>query len=190
MTKELLEKIPAEKCWALTAKILTTFAVLRGEKRVATEMGTGEGIISPVLGVEKWYEIDNRAWGEEAGRNFSLWIKETFNIPVKDAIGAAKLFTVFGVLFCGPEWEDEVVEKTPERVVLRVTKCSWWNRYTEHEVDYDVVTCYPIHETSIESGFKAVNPKLTSKLTRQCHGETPTAILSSSLRKSKLLFLY
>ena len=49
-SKELLEKIPPEKCWAITAKILTTFAVLRGEKRVSTEMGTGEGIISPLLG--------------------------------------------------------------------------------------------------------------------------------------------
>ena len=37
--EELLDKIPVEKCWVLTAKILLTISVLRGVKTV---------IISPV----------------------------------------------------------------------------------------------------------------------------------------------
>ncbi|MFX1520518.1 MAG: hypothetical protein ACFFCD_11415 [Promethearchaeota archaeon] len=50
---ELLERIPAEKCWEITAKFLTKFLVLRGEKVIAPELGKEEGIFAPVLGSEK-----------------------------------------------------------------------------------------------------------------------------------------
>jgi hypothetical protein len=37
--EELLEKIPPEKCWAITAKILFTLTVLRGEKFLIPILG-------------------------------------------------------------------------------------------------------------------------------------------------------
>ena len=52
MAEELLEKIPAEKRWAITAKILTGFQVLRGEISVAPLLGIGEGVFAPVMGAE------------------------------------------------------------------------------------------------------------------------------------------
>jgi hypothetical protein len=166
-TETLLEKFPVEKCWEITAKILMTFALLRGEKSVATEMSKGEGIISPVLGAEKWQELTKKAWGEEGGRNFFPWVKEVFNISVEDAIGAAKLVIVVGALFCGPEIEYEIVEEAPERVVIRYdAKCPWWNRWKEQEVAHEVFPCYPIHEAFFEGGLKVINPKLTNKITK------------------------
>ena len=166
MAEELLEKIPVEKRWEITAKILQTFALLRGEKRVANEMGKGEGIISPVLGAEKFQELTNKAWGEEAGRQFLPWVKETFNIPVDDAIGAVKVSEVAGALFSGPEMKGVIIEATPERVVLRWTKCPWMNRWKEQEVDHEVMSCHPVHEAAWKAGLKAINPKLNYKVTK------------------------
>jgi hypothetical protein len=173
MAEELLEKIPVEKCWEITAKILTTFALLRGEKKVATEMGTGEGIISPVLGAERFQELTNKAWGEEGGRRLYPMFKEMFNIPVDDAIGAAKIVWVVGRLAFGDEWEGGFVEKAPERAIVRTTKCPWMDRWKEQEVDHAVMSCYPVHETWVQGGLKAINPKITHKLTKAMPWEDP-----------------
>ena len=48
MAKALLERIPPEKRWALTAKILTGLSTLRDLKTVVPLLGKGEGVISPV----------------------------------------------------------------------------------------------------------------------------------------------
>jgi hypothetical protein len=166
MAKELLEKIPLEKRWAITAKFLGTFAVLRGEKRVATAMGKEEGIISPLLSVEKWNEVNRKAWGEEGGRKQAPWVIETFNIPVEDAIGAARFMSFVTVISCGPEWESEIVEKSKDKSIVRTTKCPWWNRHKELDADPDIASCYPPHEAWIKSGLKAINPKIIHKLTK------------------------
>jgi len=84
---ELLEKIPPEKRWAITAQILWRFIVLRGDKIVTPELGKGKDIFSPLWSKEKWYEIIEKIFGD-AGRMMYPYIKETFNIPVEDAIGA------------------------------------------------------------------------------------------------------
>ena len=58
MAEELLEKIPVEKRWSITAKTLWRFIVLRGDKIIAPLLGMGKGIISPLWSKEKWYEIN------------------------------------------------------------------------------------------------------------------------------------
>ncbi|WP_287588501.1 L-2-amino-thiazoline-4-carboxylic acid hydrolase [Candidatus Borrarchaeum sp.] len=161
-----MEKIPPEKRWAITAKILETFALLRGEKRVATEMGKGEGIISPVLGAERFQELTNKAWGEEGGMRLYPLFKEMFNIPVDDAIGAAKIVSVVASLAFGDEWEREIVQKSKDKTIVRTTKCPWMNRWKEQEVNHEVMSCYPVHETWVQGGLKAINPKITHKLTK------------------------
>ena len=45
-SKKLLEKILAEMCWALTAKFLITFAILRGSKTLVPLLGKDEGIFA------------------------------------------------------------------------------------------------------------------------------------------------
>ena len=166
MAEELLEKIPIEKRWAITANILEIFALLRGEKRIVDELGKGEGIISPILGAEKYDEINKKAWGEEGGRKNAPSFVEKFNISVEDAIGAAKFMYCVVVLSCGPEWEPEIVEKRKERAIVRTTKCPFWKLYTDYDVDHDIVSCTVPHEAWIKSGLEAINPKITYKLTK------------------------
>ena len=162
-TKKLLENIPVETCWEITAKMLLTISVLRGVKTVMPIMGEEDGFVSPVRGLEKFKEIIDKVQAEGAKRFFP-WVKETFNIPVENAIDADDLLKVVGELQSGPEWEGEYVEKTPERVVCRQTKCPWMERYKEFEVDHGLIVCPSSDQLWSEEGLKAINPKLTYKL--------------------------
>jgi hypothetical protein len=162
---ELLENIPTEQCWAITAKTLLTICVLRGVKTVMPTMGVEDGIISPVRGLEKFKEIIDKVQGEGAKRFFPR-VKNKFNIPVENAIDANDLIEIVQELAFGPEWEGEYVEKTPERVVVRYNKCPWMERYKEFEVDHGLIVCPSTCQLFSEEGLKAVNPKLNYKLTK------------------------
>ena len=164
-SKRILEKISVEKRWEITAKMLIIFSVLRGSKTLPSVLGTEEGIIAPVWGWEKWVEILTNVYVED-GRQFYPWVKERFNIPVEDAIGAANLVWVAANLMFGPEWEMKYVEKTPERVVVRWPKCPIWKRYKECEVDPAFIPCVHGDQAWGEEGLKAVNPKITYTITK------------------------
>ena len=128
-------------------------------------LGKGEGIISPLMGFEKFAEITKKVLGE-SGRKFFPWVKEKFKITVEDVINAVKLIIVAATLLDGPEYSAEIVEATPERAVIRVTKCPWLERYKEFEVDLSLGNCHIAHQAWGEEDLKAVNPKLTYKLTK------------------------
>jgi len=166
MAEELLEKIPPERRWAITAKTLLGLAVLQGEKIIAPEMGKDKGIIAPVLGAQKWHEINVKIYGAEAIAQLMFWIKKTFDIPVEDAIGASKLYILNLTLGGGPDFEWEYIEKTPERVVIRYPKCPYMERYREFDVDPALIPCGVSHKRFNEEQLKKINPKITCKLTK------------------------
>jgi len=93
------------------------------------------------------------------------WVKEMFNIPVEDAIGAAKLVWVAARLMFGPEWEMKYVEKTTGRVVVRYTKCPMLETHKEW-LDPAFIDCEGGHQVIIKEGLKVINPKLTFKITK------------------------
>ncbi len=162
---ELLEKIPVELCWFITAKTLVRFAVLRGVKTVFPLLGEGEGVIAPILGWEKWKEIIEKVHSDNSKR-LHKFTKETFNISVEDATGAAKLHIVAWQFQQGPEMEAKLVEAVPKRAVIRWTKCAWWERYEEFRVDPELRGGCHIHEGWSDEGLKEINQKLTYKLTK------------------------
>ena len=128
-------------------------------------LGIEEGIFSPILGWEKWVEIQKKIYGE-SGRKFVPWVKDMFNILVEDAIGAEKLLVVAVTLLQGPEFEGKIVEATPERVVSRVTRCAFWERNKEREISPELRVCDAGDQEFAEEGVKAINPKLTCKHTK------------------------
>ncbi|MFX1521802.1 MAG: hypothetical protein ACFFCD_18000 [Promethearchaeota archaeon] len=162
---ELLKKIPAETCWAITAKALTGFLVRRGEKHIAPDLGKSKGFISPLWSKEKWIEVGVKVFGDGAKQLFPM-IKETFNIPIEDAISATKFVMIAARLVFGPEFEFETTEESREKVVLRWIKCPLWEIYKENKVDRAYIPCEAGHEAYFEEGFNAVNPKLTHNLTK------------------------
>lgn len=162
-SKELLAKFPIETCWLFTAQILTGFLVMRGSKILPSVLGKEDGFFSPVRGWEKHVEVTPRIYGEIA-RKFFPWVKETFNIPVEDATGAAKLHIVTTKLLQGPEHTSEIVEVSKEKAKIRVAICAWKERFNEHKVPLAFRICYPAHNSWAEEGLKAVNPKITFKL--------------------------
>ena len=164
-SKKLLEKIPPEKCWAISTKMLTGLTVLRIYHYLIPLLGKGKGIFAPVMGWKKHLEINTKIFAE-GGRKFIPWVKETFNIPVEDAIGGGKLVIAAATLLCGPELEAEIVEGTAKRAVGRTTKCPWWERYKEFGVDPELTACPTGDQAWGEEGLNAVNPKLRYKVTK------------------------
>lgn len=164
-SKRLLEKIPAEKCWAITAKTLLNFALLRGSKTVVPLLGRGEGVFAPVMGWEKYKEIVIRVMGESV-KNLHHRVKEMFDLPVENAVDAAKLHTVVGKLQSGPESEYELIEESRERAVIRLSNCGWRARYKEFGITPELTICQPAHEEPSQEAFKEINPKLTFKFTK------------------------
>ena len=165
-TETLLEKIPPEMGWALTAKTLTRLIVSRMLKTSTPFLGKEEGIISLLSGWDKEVEIKAKIYAEGARMMFPF-VKETFNIPVEDAIGGAKLLQVAATLMNGPEGEWEFVEKSPERVVTRITKCTWMERwFKEFGTQPGLIPCPASDQHWGEAGLKAINPMLTYKVTK------------------------
>ena len=163
--EELLEKIPPEKRWDITAKTLWRFKIMRGDKLIAPELGVGKDIISPLWSKEKWDEINEKITGD-AGKKGMPMVKDMFNIPVEDAVGAAKLLIVFETLLFGPEAWWEIVEVTPERAVFRAPECWCWEMYNEFEVEHELRPCDVAEQSCLEKGYEAINPKITYKLTK------------------------
>jgi len=161
---ELLEKIPVEKRWALTSTALSKLVSLR-VARTRLALGAEEGIIAPVLGTEKMKEISMKIWAE-TGKKFWPYFKEIFNLIVEDAVGAAKLSIVAGILSEGADNEYDIVEANTERAILRISKCVWWKRAKENEVNPELMHCEFAHQLCSEEGLKAINPKFTYKITK------------------------
>ena len=158
---ELIEKIPPKKCWEITSKTLWRFIVLRGLKILELLSGKDEGVIAPVLAWDKYEEINEMIFGD-GGRQMFLWAKETFNIPVEDAIDAAKLKIVTAKLMCGPEQEVEIVEANPERAIFRTINCVNWDIMKGYEVDPElwVPGCIKYSQVWGEKGLKSINPQI------------------------------
>jgi len=62
-SKKLAEKVPAEKCWAITAKALTKLIASRVHL-TRPQFGEGDGIVAPVMGWEKYQEIQEKIFSE------------------------------------------------------------------------------------------------------------------------------
>lgn len=164
-TETLIENVPPEKRWAITAKALTRFYTLIALKTGESVLGKEEGIFAPISGWEMRRDINEKVLAEGARRLYQ-WAKETFNISVEDAIGADNLCTVVGRLQAGPEFEGEYIEKTPERVVYRITKCPWMERYKELEADPAFIPCPVNHPVVTKEGLKAIGFKISFTLTK------------------------
>ena len=135
-------------------------------------LGKDEGIFAPVWGWEKFREICIKVIGDSI-KNMVLKVKELFNIPVEDAIGATNASIVAGTLHTGPDREDIYVEKTPERVVWRLPNCPWREIYKEYGIRPELTLCAPVCEVSFDKGLKEINPKLSCKLTKSVQNRDP-----------------
>jgi hypothetical protein len=148
-----IEKVPAETKWALSTRIHTGAVV-------AMNTAIGE-----MLGSEKGREFVYNIWKSGGGMIFQS-VKDALNIPVDDLEGITNLHDVCAYLTAGPELNFEIVESTPTKVVVRAPKCGWWERYQDFNVKSELRNCPEGHQAWGESGLKAINPKLTYKVTK------------------------
>jgi len=169
MAEAILKKIPAEKRLEIATKTLTGAIVGYGQ------------VLRGVVGKDRSIEIGVKMWGE-GGKTFIPAIKEAFKIPVEDAVGAANVTAVAAVLSMGPENEGERIEETEKRVVDRVNKCPFWERAKEFGVTAEA-DCVPGCSAWCEEGLKAINPKLTFKITKALPRGDPYCELVYELKK-------
>ncbi len=134
------------------------------------------------MGKEKWIELHDNLWGE-GGKMTYPQIKEAFNLKVDDAIGASTLAGLVALLGQGPEYDWEVIEQTPEKVVTRITKCPWWNRYSEFGQKPEDMICPGGHEAFVGEGIKAVNPKISHKLVKSMPWGDPYCEVMFEMKK-------
>jgi len=162
-----LEKIPPEKCWEITSKILWRFLVFGGIKVILPLLSKDEGVYAPVWGWDKYEEINEKIFGD-GGRQMLPMVKKTFNMQVENAIDAAKLVTVAGTLVGGPENKYEIVEATPEKAILRTIKCVLWDIEKGYEVDPElwIPSCIKYSQAWGEKGLKAINPQINYTMTK------------------------
>jgi hypothetical protein len=165
MAKELLEKIPPERRWEITARALLRFSVVRGSKSMPTWLGKEEGILSPVWGWEKWIEILMKVLTDAAKRFFPR-IKELLSMPVEDAGDVSELVRVAAILQMGPEYISETVEKGKDRAVRRVYKCMWGEVLNEFNIDPELRGACHTCIVWAGEGTKAVNPKIAVTRTK------------------------
>lgn len=151
--KEIIEKVPVEKRWEMTAKSLSGACV-----------GYSLALLR-VVGKEKLAEIESEMWGE-GGKMSLLQVKEAFKLPVEDAVEALNLVAVAGILGLGPEFELETIEKTKKRVIVRVIKCPFWERVKEFGATAQYNPCDPACSVWGTEGLKAVNPNITRKIVK------------------------
>ena len=170
--EDLLEKIPPKRRWEITAHALLRFSVWRGSKWMPTLLGKEEGIFSPVRGWEKWNEILTKVMGDLAKR-FYTQIKETFNVPVEDAIEVGELSNECAILQMGPEYEYEVLEASSKRFVGRTTKCAWNEMFNELEVPQGLRGGCVVCTIWVGEGIKAVNSKVTAKRIKSIYEGDP-----------------
>ena len=147
------EKIPAEKRWEITAKVLREVVMLYGATLMAA------------VDREKFHDSLEKAWGE-IGKKFIPMVKEASDIPVEDAAAAGNLLRVAGSVNVGREFPLEIIEETRERTVCRVTKCPWLERLKEFGFPPDLVDCGRFDLAWCREGLKAINPKLEVMLTK------------------------
>ena len=154
MSEEIIKKISTEERLAWTARTHMATLVIRGET-----------IFAPLIGAEKYKEINTEVYGE-GGKIMFPMVKDAFNIPVENAIGAANLIDVVINVSMTTEGESERIEETPERTVIRTTKCRWMELYKEYNVDPKFIPCVEGHQAWAERGLKAINPKFIHKMTK------------------------
>ena len=172
MAKEIVEKIPTDVKWLITSQSYTGGSAAL------------DPILCELLGKEKWQEINDGFWAE-GGKMAYPQIKEAFKIPADDCIGASNLVGVVAILVGGgPEYEWEPVgEEKPERVVYRITKCPWQERYNEFNVKPEFRMCPSGHENFVNAGLEAINCPVVQKLTKAMPRGDPYCEVVYELKK-------
>jgi len=74
----------------------------------------------------------------------------------------------------GPETILKIIKATPERTVLRMTKCTCWKTYNEFEVNPAFRNCDLSHQAFMEDGLKVVSPQFSFKVTKAMSRGDPT----------------
>lgn len=152
-----VNQIPVETKWAIATKGLT--GALTAHLQA----------LHSLAGKEKYSEIMRQIW-TQLGQG-SAELAKSLGMAGDNAKSAAETGAAICICAMGPEYAIEVMEASPDKTVMKITECPWWNRMKEFGVSQDLLSAcdFAFWETFI----KNLNPQLTMKHGKQMHLGAP-----------------
>ena len=120
------DHLSAEARWAISTKGLTT--------ALAAHLNA----IYNFTGKTKYAELLRPIWAQ-IGQASAQMARE-FQMQADDATSMAATGAAICTYVMGPELRIEEVEASPERTVLKVVECPWWNRMNDLGISRDLLT--------------------------------------------------
>jgi hypothetical protein len=141
------KSIPAEIKWEIAAKSATAMPWVYGM--------AFRGLIDE----KRFHEIDQQIW-TEGGREAKR-LADKLNLTSRNAKEVNSTWGIVSSILYGPEFKEDIIEENENRVVTRITGCSFLNRAKEMRIDPrdGFGSCQAYSKSTVEN----LNPKYSQR---------------------------
>lgn len=148
-----VDQIPAETKWAIAAKGLTG------------ALAAHLHLLYKLVGKEKYPEILRQIW-TKIGEG-SAELAKSLGITGDDAKSAAEAGAAICICAMGPEYAIQEIVVSPDKTVMKISECPWWNRMNELGISPDLLSACDL--AFWDSFLKTLSPDVTMKHGKQMH---------------------
>ncbi|MDD5641500.1 MAG: L-2-amino-thiazoline-4-carboxylic acid hydrolase [Syntrophales bacterium] len=152
-----VDQIPAETKWSIATKGLTG------------ALAAHLHLLYNLTGKEKYSEMLRQIWtqiGQASGE-----LAKSLGLAGDDAKSAAEAGAAICICAMGPEYAIEEMVVSPDKTVMKISECPWWNRMKELEISPDLLSACDL--AFWDSFLKTLNPGVTMKHGKQMHRGDP-----------------
>jgi hypothetical protein len=152
-----VDQISAETKWAIATRGLT--GALTAHLQA----------IYSLAGKEKYPEILRQIWTPIGQASAEL--AKSLGMTGENPKSAAEAGAAICICAMGPEYAIEEIVASPDKTVMKITACPWWNRMKESGISHDLLSACDL--VFWELFIKSLNPNLTMKHGKQMHRGDP-----------------
>jgi len=152
-----VDQIPVETKWAIATKGLT--GALTAHLH----------LIYSLAGEEKYPEILRPIW-TQIGQSSAELVK-SLGMTGDNAKSIAEAGAAVCICAMGPEYAIEEIVLSPDKTVMKISECPWWNRMNEFGISPDLLSACDL--VFWNSFLRTLNPNLTMKHGKQMHRGDP-----------------
>jgi hypothetical protein len=152
-----VDQIPAETRWAIATKGLTG------------ALAAHLHLIYDLAGKEKYPEILRQIWIQIG--QASVELVKSLGMTGDNAKSAAEAGAAICICVMGPEYAIEEIVISPNKTVMKITECPWWNRMKESGISPDLLSAGDL--AFWDHFMKNLNPNVTMKHGKQMHRGDP-----------------
>ena len=152
-----VEQIPGETKWAIATKGLTG------------ALAAHLHLLYNLAGKEKYPEFLQQIW-TQIGQASAELVK-SWGLTGDNPQSAAEAGAAICICAMGPEYAIEEMVASPDKTVMKISACPWWNRMKELRISPDLLSACDL--AFWDSFIKTLNPKVTMKHGKQMHRGDP-----------------